>query len=141
MVGLIVMPNENGKLPLHSGDVFLRMPEWLALLAETFQRGSSLSDLQIAAYQMALDELTPAELDAACRKILSSWTFSTTMPTPAAILRAHEELRFLAHRWEEREERLLKQPSILPQPTFEELHQRGLEYCAKMRKLYCPAAE
>jgi hypothetical protein len=82
MAGLIAMNNGRTEPPPRSNGHSLK--RWLAIFGETFQHNSSLSALQIAAYDMALRDLSVEELDAACGKTLQTWTF-VAMPPPAFI--------------------------------------------------------
>lgn len=125
MAGLIAMRSEGAEQRPRSTELSLSLKEWLGLLAETFQKNSTLSDLQIRGYQMILLELTPTEINAACQQTLSTWTF-VAMPPPAVILEAHKLLQSTARveslRW------------LDNQPSDEELHRRGLEYCASVKE-------
>jgi hypothetical protein len=125
MAGLIAMRNESAEQRPRSTEHSLSLKEWLALLAETFQKNSTLSDLQIKGYQIALHPLTPTEIHAACEQTLATWTL-VAMPPPAVILEAHKTLQSTArvesHRW------------VNNQPSDEELHRRGLEYCASVKE-------
>jgi hypothetical protein len=91
MAGLIAMMNGRTELTPPSTDGSLDLKQWLKVLAETYQRNSSLSEFQIVAYQFALRGLSPIELTAACTEVLNTWTF-VAMPPPAVILQAHESL-------------------------------------------------
>ena len=84
MAGLIAMKKESAEPQLRSTECSLSLKRWLAIFGETFQHSSSLSEPQIAAYEIVLRDLTVEELNSACEKTLQTWTFAT-MPPPAFI--------------------------------------------------------
>jgi len=54
------------------------------MFGETFQRSSSLSELQVKAYEVALADLSVDQLNQACEKTLRAWTL-VAMPPPGFI--------------------------------------------------------
>ena len=84
MSGLIAMRNGAENRRALSTDFTQSLKRWLAMFGETFQKGSSLSVLQIKAYEVALGDLSASELNQACEKALRTWTL-VAMPTPGFI--------------------------------------------------------
>jgi hypothetical protein len=84
MPGSIEMTNGKEEQPQRSTLFSQTLKRWLAMLAETFQRNSSLSVLQVKAYEVALADLSVAQLNQACEKTLRTWTF-VAMPPPGFI--------------------------------------------------------
>jgi hypothetical protein len=123
MAGLIATMNGKSEMQKSSTDFTRRLKRWVAMFAETFQRNTSLSELQTKSYEMALCDLSVAELDAACEKTLRTWTLAT-MPPPGFIREClpQDARRVASDQW------------LASQPSDEELHRRGLEYCARTKE-------
>jgi hypothetical protein len=124
MAGSTVTMNGKSGPQKSSTDFTQRLKRWMAIFAETFQRNTSLSELQIKSYEIALADLTADELDWACNETLRKWTF-VAMPPPGFIrdcLDPEDARRVASERWLEN------------QPSDEELHRRGLEYCARTKE-------
>jgi hypothetical protein len=77
---------KGGKLtPQRSPEFSDTLKKWLATFGETYDR--SWSDLALKAYELALNDLTPRELNLACEKALRTWTLAA-MPPPGFIREA-----------------------------------------------------
>src|SRR5258706_14304596 len=99
MAGLIAIKSEQQEASPRltaSNAPWQSLKRWLAIFGETFQRNSSLSELQVIAYESALRGLTAEQIHAACERTLQTWTF-VAMPPPAVILEAHKTLQSTAH--------------------------------------------
>jgi hypothetical protein len=79
-----LIPMSNGKNdPTRPLSISKTLKRWLPILAETFT-SKSLSEPQISAYIMALEDLSEHELEMGFRRALRHWSY-TTMPPPAFI--------------------------------------------------------
>jgi len=84
MAGMIAMQNGSEDQRGLSTEFSRSLKRWLAMFGETFQKGSSLSVLQVKAYEVALCDLSAGELNQACEKALRTWTLAA-MPAPGFI--------------------------------------------------------